>query len=131
MRVGITLCLLLGLLFLPGRAEAATDTNPFDRAFSLDAPARIEPLTLVLPKEKKHAPLVGTALWLPMREIRTPVATPAPVLEPLTAGGFRFIQQRETFLVLRSRPLSFSLSWTPFPPSRVRGRFEPLSPRLW
>ena len=131
MRVGIALSLLLGLLSLPGSASAAADINPFDRALTVNAPARIEPVTLALPKEKRQAPLVGTALWLPMREARAALATPQPVLEPLTAGGFRFVQRRETSLVLRGLPLSFNLSWTPFPPSRVRSRFEPLYPRLW
>jgi hypothetical protein len=131
MRVSLSLCLLVGLLFLPVAARAAADTNPFDRALTVKGPAWIEPGTLVLPDVKKQEPLVGTALWLPMREVRTALATPPPVLEPLTADGFRFVKQRGTSVVLRGIPLSLNLSWTPFPPSRVRSRFEPLYPRFW
>ena len=142
MRVGIRVFYLLGLLLLPPWAEAkentaefllAADRHAFDLSLKFRSPAPIGPLTLVVPKEKKQAPLVGTALWLPMREVPTALATPPPVLEPLTAGGFRFVPRERTSVVLRASPLplSLNLSWTPFPPSRVRHRFEPLYPRLW
>jgi len=139
MRAGATLSLLLALLFLPGAAGAhegaarsllAAEVRSLPRSLKQSAPSWVETAPLVMRREKKHAPLVGTALWLPMQEARTALATP-PWAQPRAADQFRFVSRKEKSSFSSPAPLPRKLLWITFTHSRVRGPFEQVYPRLW